>query len=202
MPRLPNCFASSFEASSSSAGIRFGSISMIVTSEPKRRRIEANSQPMMPPPRMTRRPGTSVCASRPVESTQRGESRPSIAGRSGNEPVATIADLKVTSSPPSTAIVLASLKRPVPLSHSTPPALKRLATPCVICATTCAFHSFAAAKSRVGAPTWTPSLAKVCSASLIANAVCTQAFVGMQPTRRQVPPSSGSFSMQTAFAPS
>ena len=175
---------------------------MIVTSEPKRRRIEANSQPMMPPPRMTRRLGTSVCASRPVESTQRGESRPSIGGRSGNEPVATIADLKVTSSPPSTAIVLASLKRPVPLTHSTPPALKRLATPCVICATTCAFHSFAVAKSRVGAPTWTPSFAKVCSTSLIANAVCTQAFVGMQPTRRQVPPSSGSFSMQTAFAPS
>src|SRR3954469_10983422 len=33
-------------------------------------------------------------------------------------------------------------------------------------------------------------------------AVCTHAFVGMQPTRRQVPPSSGSFSMQTTFAPS
>jgi hypothetical protein len=37
---------------------------------------------------------------------------------------------------------------------------------------------------------------------LIAKAVCTQAFVGMQPMRRQVPPSSGSFSMQNVFAPS
>ena len=70
---------------------------------------------MMPPPRTTSRFGTSVCASSPVESTQRCESRPSIGGRSGNEPVAMIADLKVTSSPPSTAIVFASLKRAVAL---------------------------------------------------------------------------------------
>ena len=175
---------------------------MIVTSEPKRRKIEANSQPMMPPPRTTSRRGTSVWASRPVESTQRAESSPSIGGRSGNEPVAMIACLKVTSSPPSTAIVFASLKRPVPLTHSTPLALKRLATPLVIWWTTPSFHSFAVAKSSLGAPTLTPSLAKLSSASLRAKAVCTHALVGMQPTRRQVPPSSGSFSMQTALAPS
>ena len=202
MPRLPNCLASSLAASASSCGIRVGSISMIVTSAPKRRMIEANSQPMIPPPRTTSRFGTSVCASRPVESTQRGESMPSIGGRSGNEPVATIACWNETSSPPSTAIVFASLKRPVPLTHSTPFVLKRLATPEVICLETPSFHWFAAAKSRVGSPTWTPSLAKVSSASLIAKAVCTQALVGMQPTRRQVPPSSGSFSMQTVLAPS
>ncbi len=94
MPRLPNCLASSLDASASSSGISDGSISMIVTSEPKRRKIEANSQPMMPPPSTTSRRGTSVCASRPVESTQRGESSPSIGGRSGNEPVAMIADWK------------------------------------------------------------------------------------------------------------
>src|SRR5206468_9880424 len=91
------------------------------------------------------------------------------------------------SSAPSTAIVFASLNRPVPLTHSTPFALKRLATPLVICLTTPAFHSLAVGRSRVGAPTWTPSFAKVSSASLIANAVWTQALVGMQPTRRQVP---------------
>ena len=202
MLRFPKCFASSAAASSSSAGISFGSISMIVTSVPKRRKIEANSQPMMPPPSTTSRRGTCVWASRPVESTQRAESRPSIGGRSGNEPVATIALLKLTSSPPSTAIVFASLKRPVPFTHSTPLALKSPATPWVICLTTWSFHWFAAPKSSCGAPTWTPSLPKVSWASLIANAVCTQAFVGMQPTRRHVPPSSGSFSMQTALAPS
>ena len=137
-----------------------------------------------------------------MESTQRAESSPSIGGRSGNEPVATIACLKVTSSPPSTAIVFASLKRPVPLTHSTPLALKRLATPPVICLTTASFHAFACPKSSSGALTLTPNFAKLSSACLIANAVCTHAFVGTQPTRRQVPPSSGSFSMQTVLAPS
>ena len=202
MPRRPNCFASSLAASSSSCGMRLCSISMIVTSEPKRSKIEANSQPMMPPPRTTSRRGTSLWARRPVESTHSAESSPSIGGRSGYEPVAMIADLKVTSSPPSTAIVFASLKRPVPLTHSTPFALNRIATPPVICLTTASFHSLAEAKSSCGSLTCTPSLAKLSSAAFRKKAVWTHAFVGMQPTRRQVPPSSGSFSIQTAFAPS
>ena len=83
MPRFPNAFASSLAASSSSCGISVGSISTIVTSLPKRLKIEANSQPMMPPPRTTSRRGTSVWESSPVESTQRGESRPGIGGRTG-----------------------------------------------------------------------------------------------------------------------
>ena len=94
MPRLPNAFASSFAASASSCGISVSSISITVTSEPNRLKIDANSQPMMPPPRMTSRRGTSVWASRPVESTHRSDSRPGIGGRSGNEPVAITADLK------------------------------------------------------------------------------------------------------------
>ena len=63
---------------------------------------------MIPPPRITRRSGTSVWASSPVESTQSSESSPGIGGRIGNEPVATIAESNLTSSPPSTAIVFAS----------------------------------------------------------------------------------------------
>src|SRR5215210_4578731 len=118
IPRFLNCLASSFAASSSSAGISRGSISMMVTSEPKRRKMDANSQPMIPPPSTTSRRGTSVCASKPVESTQRGESRPGIGGASGNDPVAMTAERNCTSSPPSTAIVFASLKRPVPFTHS------------------------------------------------------------------------------------
>ena len=196
MPRLPNCFASSFAASASSCGISVSSISMIVTSEPKRLKIDANSQPMMPPPRTTSRRGTSVWARRPVESTQRSHSSPGIGGRSGNEPVATIAERKVTSSPPSTARVFASLNDPVPFTHSTPFALKRPATPLVICLTTPAFHSFAAAKSSCGSATCTPIFGKLSLAWCRKCAVCTHAFVGMHPTRRQVPPSSGSFSMQ------
>ena len=110
--------------------------------------------------------------------------------------------MKFTSSPPSTAIVFAPVKRPAPFTHSTPFALKRPATPCVICLTTPAFHAFDAVKSSVASPTRTPNFAKLSSASFSAKAVCTHAFVGMQPTRRQVPPSSGSISMHATFAPS
>jgi hypothetical protein len=98
--------------------------------------------------------------------------------------------------------VFASLKVPLPLTHSTPFALRSPATPLVIWWTTPAFHAFEAAKSSFASPTWTPNFAKLSSASLSANAVCTHAFVGMHPTRRHVPPSSGSISMQATFAPS
>ena len=70
---------------------------------------------MIPPPRMTSRRGTSVCARSPVESTQRGASIPGIGGRTGYEPVATMALLKVTSSPPSTAIVFGAGELPLAL---------------------------------------------------------------------------------------
>ena len=75
--------------------------------------------------------------------------------------------------------------------------------PPVICETTPSFQATAAGKSRAGSPpTTTPSRANVSRASCSACAVCTQAFVGMQPTRRQVPPSAGSLSMQTTLPPS
>ena len=64
--------------------------------------MDANSQPITPPPMTTRRGGTWSISSRPVESTQRGWSMPSIGGRSGREPEAMTACLKVTDSPPST----------------------------------------------------------------------------------------------------
>ena len=113
------------------------SISMIVTSVPKRSKIDANSQPMIPPPRTTSRLGTSVCASSPVESTQRGESSPGIGGMIGYEPVATIALLKLRPiSPLSKAIERASSKRPLPWNQVTLFALKSEATPPVICLTT------------------------------------------------------------------
>ena len=167
IPRLPNCFASSFAR----VGVllrdqrveHLDDRHLGAEAVEDRRELAADdpaAEDDEPPRHLL------VCASRPVESTQRGESSPSIGGRSGNEPVATIADLNVTSSPPSTAIVFASLKRPVPFTHSTPFALKRLATPHVICLTTPAFHSFAAAKSSFGSPTLTPNFAKLSSASL------------------------------------
>ena len=171
MPRFANAFRSSLEASVSSCGMRESSISMIVTSLPKRSKIEANSQPMIPPPRTTRRLGTSVWASRPVESTQRGELIPRIGGRTGYEPVATIALVNVRPvSLPSKTIERASSKRPVPSNAVTPLALKSDATPLVIWCTTAVFHSFAWSKSSVGSPVTTPSLGSISRAAC--SAVC------------------------------
>ncbi len=77
--------------------------------------------------------------------------------------------------------MFASVNVPMPLTHSTPLALKRLATPPVICLTTAAFHSFAAAKSSSGSETVTPSFPNESRAWCRKCAVCTHALVGMQP---------------------
>ena len=59
MPCFLNDFSSSAEIASSSTGTRRGSSSMIVTSLPKRRKIDANSTPTAPLPMMTSDFGTS-----------------------------------------------------------------------------------------------------------------------------------------------
>ncbi len=87
MPRFLNAFAAPWRrrrppAGSGSAASR--------RSSPRCRsavKIEANSQPMIPPPSTTSRRGTSVWASSPVESTHRGESMPrDRRTRSGTSP--------------------------------------------------------------------------------------------------------------------
>ena len=101
----------------------------------------------MPPPRMTSRLGTSVCASRPVESTQRGESIPSIGGRSGNEPVATIAELEGDVLPAldrDRVRVLEAAGALHPLDAVRLEEARRRRS--VICLTTPSFHSFAVAE--------------------------------------------------------
>jgi hypothetical protein len=72
-----------------------------------------------------------------------------MGGTIGCEPVATIALANETSSPPSTAIVCGSVKRPEPFTHSTPLALKSVATPPVSRSTVLAFQALARAKSRL-----------------------------------------------------
>ena len=78
---------------------------MIVTSEPNRLKIDANSAPMIPPPRIDEPARNLGLGEQPGRVDAKSLSRPGIGGRSGNEPVATIALLNVTSSPPSTRIV-------------------------------------------------------------------------------------------------
>jgi len=60
MPRFLNAFASSADTASSSFGTRRGSSSMIVTSAPKRRKIDANSTPTAPLPMIAIVFGTSA----------------------------------------------------------------------------------------------------------------------------------------------
>ncbi len=201
MPRRLNARSSSFDASASSIGIRCSSISTIVTSVPKWRKIEANSTPITPPPRIASRLGTSAISSRPVESTQAGPSMPVTGGRSDCEPVAITAERKVTSSPPSTAIVFGPVNSPrpftmvMPLALTTPvmPFTSPSTMPCLFC---CAWP-----KSSSGSLTRTPIWAKVSRASFSAWAVCTHVFVGMQPTVMQVPPTRAC-SIRTTLAPS
>ena len=85
-------------------------------------------------------------------------------------------------SPLSNTIDVASSKRPAPSNAVTLFALKSCATPLVICLTTAAFHSFAAAKFNSGSAVTTPSLALISRAAWSACAVVTHALVGMQPT--------------------
>jgi hypothetical protein len=107
MPRLPNCFASSLRASSSSCGMsgqHLDDRDLGAEAVEDRGELAADDAAAEhdEPARdlLLREEAGRVDAA--------CESSPSIGGAIGNEPVATIACLKVTSSPPSTAIVFAS----------------------------------------------------------------------------------------------
>ncbi len=201
IPRRLNARSSSFDASTSSIGIRCSSISTIVTSEPKWRKIDANSTPMTPPPRITRRRGTSPISSRLVESTQAGPSMPLTGGRSECDPVAITAERKVMSSPPSTAMVFGPVNVPRPFTIVIPFALTTPVMPFTRPSTMPTLFFWAWSKSSSGSDTRTPIWANVSRASLSACAVCTHVFVGMQPTVMQVPPTRAC-SIRTTFAPS
>ncbi len=201
MSRFLKARSSSLDASASSIGISRSSISTIVTSEPQWRRIEANSTPITPPPRIAIRPGTCSAASSPVESTQSGPSMPSTGGRSAWEPVATTALLNRTSSPPSTAIVFGLVNVPRPLTTVMPLALTTPVMPLTRPETIDSLFCWAAGKSSSAPLTFTPMRPNVSCASFSACAVCTHVLVGMQPTVMHVPPTRSS-SISTTSAPS
>ena len=90
MPCFLNDFSSSADTASSSIGTRRGSSSMIVTSLPKRRKIDANSTPTAPLPMIAIDFGTScrLIASSLVMMRLRSISMPGTLR--GCEPVATM----------------------------------------------------------------------------------------------------------------
>jgi hypothetical protein len=136
-----------------------------------------------------------------VESTQRGPSIPSTGGRSDCEPVAITADWNLTSSPPSTAMVFASVNVPFPETIAISLALTTPVMPFTSPSTIPCLLAWAWAKSSSAPETFTPSWAKWPFASFMACAVWTSALVGMHPTVMQVPPTR-SASISTTRAPS
>ena len=126
---------------------------------------------------------------------------PFTGGRSECDPVAITAERKVTSSPPSTAIVFGPVNAPRPFTMVMPLALTTPVMPFTSPSTMPVLFFWAWPKSSSGSFTRTPSWAKFSRASLRAWAVCTHVLVGMQPTVMQVPPTRPC-SIRTTFAPS
>ena len=80
--------------------------------------------------------------------------------------------------------------------------LKRVATPVVSPCTTCAFRRIIAGRSSATSPTVTPWAASRVRACQKSSLESRSALDGMQPMRRQVPPSAASRSTQTTRMPS
>ncbi len=153
----------------------------------------AISRPMMPPPMMRSRLGTSARSSAPVESMRRGSSYGKPGMRADCEPAAMMQWSNETvffPSLPCTSRVCGDANRAVPSTTVTLRALARPASPLVSLATTPSFQARSLARSVLGLPNSTPN-APISSASAITRAACSSALDGMQPTLRHTPPSVG-----------
>src|SRR3989440_8296121 len=158
---------------------------------------------MKPPPTTSRRAGISGPSSAAVESIPRSEaSMPRR--RAGTEPVATIAcrNFSACGSSPSTRTVRASSKTPRPPTTSTPLAFATLPSPrASLPITRSDFHLRSGSSETRAGPKSTPnSLAR--SASPSTAATCSSALDGMQPSKRQAPPSRLPASTTTVSSPS
>ncbi len=134
MPCLRNDFSSSADTASSSIGTRRGSSSTIVTSLPKRLKIDANSTPTAPLPMITMVFGTSrrPIASSLVMMRLRSISMPGTPR--GADPVATMISSRARSvccSPSNTSTPPLPVSRAVPLIQSILFFLNRNSTPLV-----------------------------------------------------------------------
>ncbi len=143
IPCLRNDFSSSADTASSSTGTSRGSSSTIVTSLPKRLKIDANSTPTAPLPMITMLFGTSrrPMASSLVMMRLRSISMPGTPR--GVDPVATMISLRARSvccSPSNTSTPPLPVSRAVPLIQSILFFLNRNSTPLVRPVTTRSFR--------------------------------------------------------------
>ncbi len=210
MPCLRNDFASSADTASSSTGTRRGSSSRIVTSLPKRRKIERELDADRAAAHDRHRLGGTAfrwIASSLVMMRLRSMVMPGTLR--GAEPVATMISRLARSvclSPSNTSTPPLPVRRAVPLIQSILFFLNRNSTPLVRPVTTRSLRAWtcvmsmptgAAEPSPIVTPHsfafWTTFSACACSSS---------ALVGMQPHSRQVPPSAFCFSTTATYNPS
>ena len=137
--------------------------------------MEANSNPMTPPPMMHNREGAVVRLRISVEVTTPAECAPSMGRNFDTDPVAMIRSLAWCSSLP-TRIVWASTKRASPSTNEMPGVFISMAIPSTSCLTILFLCSTTFVKSSVS------------FSSRRCSALCARHFVGMHPSFRQVPP--------------
>jgi len=148
---------------------------------------------------MTKLLGISVNANVPVLSITPGRSAPGIGMRTGSEPTAKIIQSAVSVLLP-TCIVWASLTIPRPRYTATPLAFKRPSTPPTNVFTIEPLYCCALAQSTSIPETVMPNLADCSLMALNVELTWISAFVGIQPTLRQVPPTL-SASIRETLAP-
>ncbi len=140
----------------------------------------------------------SVISSAPVESMMRSSS--GIPGSSiGREPAAMMQWVK-SIVVPSTSISFGEVNFASPVTTLTLRCLARPLSPPVSLPTTSSFQPRSLSRSISGSPKVTPNPADS-SVSAITRAACSRALEGMQPTFRQMPPSTSKRSTSTTSRP-
>ena len=176
--------------------------STTVTFDPKRIQTLPSSSPITPPPITTSSFGTSVNSSAPVLLTIRFSSISMPESGVTSDPVAIkiLPDLIV--SPPSTRTWPGATISALPWIQSTLFFLKRPRIPVVNPATISSFFAIIFDKLRLTLFVSTPHASRSPSSSANLSLACSNAFEGIQPTFRQVPPSVLRISTQAVFIPS
>ena len=206
MPCRLKDFSSSADTASSSTGTSRGRSSMIVTSLPNRRKMDANSTPTAPLPRMTIDLGISF---KPIASSLvmiRLRSIVMPGTLRGCDPVATMISRvaeSICAWPSVTSTLPLPASRPLPLIQSILFFLKRSSMPPVRPLTILSLRACTCAMSMPIAawPIVRPQSFHSC-AILSACACSRSALVGMHPQLRQVPPSVGARSTTAVLNPS
>ena len=212
MPRLRNDRWTTPATSASQPARMRGSASRTVTSTPRSPIMEANSQPMAPPPITAAEPGSASTdsSSSEVITTVPSTSKPSMVR--GSDPVARITDPasrvavspalapSLLPSPPVTVTVRPGPSDPVPeytvtlrrpSSPDRPPASRSMI---------CCLRAMVAVQFREGGPAVSTPNSPARATVLKTEAVSSSSLAGMQPTCRQVPPTR-SFSTRPTSSP-